>query len=693
MGEVAERMKKKKKKKGRPSLLDLQKRSLKQQQQEQQQQLPNTNFFKNPNSLFLSPNHGRRSTRRNSNPELETNGYDDDDDEDEREQKKHKLLLGLNNSRNDHYLQDSPGPNSASYSDNPEAALKRRKISAAHHGSNQMEEKVLKATDTLNGLLVESGPTTTLPDKKLLVFILERLQKKDTYGVFSEPVDPEELPDYFDIVELPMDFGTVRKKLDGGAYANLEQFEKDILLICSNAMQYNAPDTIYFRQARSMLELAKKDFENLRQESDDSEPPKVVRRGRPPGKTVKKTSEIPFDVVGSDLSSGTTLATGGDNSSWSNAYNLRKVTTSQKFRATDSFAKASNGPQNSEVYGNLSTDLENEFPASVVKAVSKYGKKQIAVDENRRDTYRLSLASGQESSVLTTREGEVKQLIEVGLNSDHGYARSLSQFAAGLGPAIWKIASRKIRSVLPIGLDFGPGWVGESNAVVRQNIIFSGKQKSSNNSVLDDHLSRLLFPTSSCSNTEVANICSLRRREEDTVEPNKGLNYQSELTCLNNRFGGIHCGPSPQVHPEPLSHLDINGFSAGFGFNSPHQMGMARLAPPPGNSALDNAPMHSQVLGMVSSSNPTICSRPIVSENFSRLHSENPSAIGPGSESLRALHVGLAGNSSWQGLSPYNKQDSHVPPPDLNVRFLSPGSPSSSLQIGSPQQPDLALQL
>jgi hypothetical protein len=34
-----------------------------------------------------------------------------------------------------------------------------------------------------------------------------------------------QLPDYKDIVKHPMDFSTVRKKLDKGAYANLEQFE------------------------------------------------------------------------------------------------------------------------------------------------------------------------------------------------------------------------------------------------------------------------------------------------------------------------------------------------------------------------------------------------------------------------------------------------------------------------------------
>ncbi|CAL9776465.1 unnamed protein product [Musa acuminata subsp. burmannicoides] len=55
----------------------------------------------------------------------------------------------------------------------------------------------------------------TLPDKKLSVFILDRLQKCATliYGVFSEPVDPKELPDYHEVIEHPMDFGTVPNKL------------------------------------------------------------------------------------------------------------------------------------------------------------------------------------------------------------------------------------------------------------------------------------------------------------------------------------------------------------------------------------------------------------------------------------------------------------------------------------------------
>jgi hypothetical protein len=74
---------------------------------------------------------------------------------------------------------------------------------------------------------VESTP---LPDKKLLFFILDRVQKKDTYGVYSDPADPEELPDYYEIIKNPMDFTTLRKKLESGAYTTLEQFEASLVI-------------------------------------------------------------------------------------------------------------------------------------------------------------------------------------------------------------------------------------------------------------------------------------------------------------------------------------------------------------------------------------------------------------------------------------------------------------------------------
>ncbi|KAG8099856.1 hypothetical protein GUJ93_ZPchr0013g34778 [Zizania palustris] len=49
------------------------------------------------------------------------------------------------------------------------------------------------------------------------------------------------------------------------------KLQDDVFLICSNAMQYNAPDTIYFRQAHSIQELARKKFQELRDEGIPTE--------------------------------------------------------------------------------------------------------------------------------------------------------------------------------------------------------------------------------------------------------------------------------------------------------------------------------------------------------------------------------------------------------------------------------------
>lgn len=41
-----------------------------------------------------------------------------------------------------------------------------------------------------------------------------------------------QLPDYHEVIEHPMDFGTVRKNLGAGAYGSLELFEVGLSFIC-----------------------------------------------------------------------------------------------------------------------------------------------------------------------------------------------------------------------------------------------------------------------------------------------------------------------------------------------------------------------------------------------------------------------------------------------------------------------------
>ncbi|KAL3692799.1 hypothetical protein R1sor_006450 [Riccia sorocarpa] len=96
----------------------------------------------------------------------------------------------------------------------------------------------LQAKADLNGVGVAQGNDTATVNthqaqfpaqpisRPLLDGVLDKLQKKDTYGVFVEPVDAEQVPDYYDVLKEPMDFGTMRKKVNKGSYTTVETFER-----------------------------------------------------------------------------------------------------------------------------------------------------------------------------------------------------------------------------------------------------------------------------------------------------------------------------------------------------------------------------------------------------------------------------------------------------------------------------------
>ncbi|XP_068137626.1 PH-interacting protein isoform X2 [Hyperolius riggenbachi] len=55
---------------------------------------------------------------------------------------------------------------------------------------------------------------------------------------FRQPVDINEYSDYRDIIDTPMDFGTVREKLEAGTYESPMDLYKDVRLIFSNSKAY-----------------------------------------------------------------------------------------------------------------------------------------------------------------------------------------------------------------------------------------------------------------------------------------------------------------------------------------------------------------------------------------------------------------------------------------------------------------------
>uniref|UniRef100_A0A3B5QPG4 Bromodomain containing 1 n=1 Tax=Xiphophorus maculatus TaxID=8083 RepID=A0A3B5QPG4_XIPMA len=108
------------------------------------------------------------------------------------------------------------------------------------------------------------------PFSILLRALLDQLQAKDQAKIFTQPVDVNEVPDYLDHIKRPMDFSTIRQRIDAQAYTNLDQFEADFNLIVDNCMKYNSKDTYFYRaavrlrdQGGVLLRKARRDVEQM----------------------------------------------------------------------------------------------------------------------------------------------------------------------------------------------------------------------------------------------------------------------------------------------------------------------------------------------------------------------------------------------------------------------------------------------
>ncbi|KAH7301608.1 hypothetical protein KP509_23G034300 [Ceratopteris richardii] len=90
-------------------------------------------------------------------------------------------------------------------------------------------------------------------------------------------------------------------------------------------------------------------------------------------------------------------------------------------------------------------------------------KVQLNGDSHSRNTYK-GCNIIQHNPLISMVCGKDVQFVPAAFQHDMAYARSLARFAGDLGPDVWKIAAEKIRRAMPLGVPFGPGWVGQQEA-------------------------------------------------------------------------------------------------------------------------------------------------------------------------------------------------------------------------------------
>lgn len=124
---------------------------------------------------------------------------------------------------------------------------------------------------------------------KVLHHLLRTLEKKDPQQFFAWPVTDDIAPGYSSIIFNPMDFLTIRQKIDDHQYGSVQEFTDDFRLMCDNAIKYNHVETVYHKAAKRLLHVGTKLLE----------PDNVMRTLRPLQGYVDELSavELGFDVL------------------------------------------------------------------------------------------------------------------------------------------------------------------------------------------------------------------------------------------------------------------------------------------------------------------------------------------------------------------------------------------------------------
>ena len=82
---------------------------------------------------------------------------------------------------------------------------------------------------------------------------LDELQGIDPLRYFAEPVDEDLEPTYRTVIPDPMDFSTMRTKLQRGEYTEYSELADDFALLCRNAIVFNTQLNNPFRRAAQQL--------------------------------------------------------------------------------------------------------------------------------------------------------------------------------------------------------------------------------------------------------------------------------------------------------------------------------------------------------------------------------------------------------------------------------------------------------
>ncbi len=146
-----------------------------------------------------------------------------------------------------------------------EPSAKRTKIDTEGLNDFKVPELPTPATEGQAHTGINGDTTITKVQHRFLVKAIQSLKRGHDARFYKEPVDPVKLniPTYFQVIQKPMDLGTIEQKLKSNAYQEPQNVVDDFNLMINNAQTFNGPDHIVSVEGQKLKSTFDKQMVNL----------------------------------------------------------------------------------------------------------------------------------------------------------------------------------------------------------------------------------------------------------------------------------------------------------------------------------------------------------------------------------------------------------------------------------------------
>lgn len=107
---------------------------------------------------------------------------------------------------------------------------------------------------------------------KYLEDIVLGLMEEEEAWPFLRPVSKRDAPDYYEIIKKPMDFQTIKNKINKFVYTDPAEIVQDVRQIFSNCIEYNKRTTQEFKAGANMSKIFEKRLKNIEESASVNGP-------------------------------------------------------------------------------------------------------------------------------------------------------------------------------------------------------------------------------------------------------------------------------------------------------------------------------------------------------------------------------------------------------------------------------------